>query len=313
MIIYKKNTNLVLGIIMLIVGPLCLLSAYLIIKQYDNNTFLFYKFSIIGVVGILFGIFCIREYIKHKLVIGEDYIEIDNKKIPAFQIKGIEKEDKGWKIIIKTESQDVVIGMAGFLPLSNEEKIKEIYSRLIAVIHETSGNADLMDENRFWKTIQTTIDESYGNKEKQIDSLSKQLHQLTGKEIIEFNKIFETYVVKAYTWGLWGVAYIIGGGCSDDDFINFRYWLISKGKDVYYKVLSNPESIADIDLNIEDEMDIFFEEFGYVADNVYEDKFNAEIIDPEIYDPEEPSGNEWKENKDALRKMFPITFSKYWK
>lgn len=312
MIVYKKNACLVVAIIGLIGGPLFFLMAYLG-KEYENGTFAFYFFGAQGIVLIFLGIYSIREYLVHKLVIGEDYVEIDNKKIPAFLIQEVKKKDKGWKIIIKTERQDVVVGMGDFLPLSNKEKIKEIYTKLVTLMHENSSNGDLMDEDRFWKIIKTTIDESYGNREKQLDLLAKNLDQLTGKEIIEFNKIFQTHVVKAYHWDLWGVAYIIGSGCSDDDFMYFRYWLISKGQDVYYRILGNAESIADIDLNIEDELDIFFEEFGYVAENVYEDKFNVEISDPEIYDPEEPDGNNWKEDEDTLRKRFPKTFNKYWK
>ena len=66
MIVYKKNANLVLGIIGLLGGPLFFLMAYLA-KEYDNDTFSFYRFCIYGVVGIVFGIFCLREYILHKL------------------------------------------------------------------------------------------------------------------------------------------------------------------------------------------------------------------------------------------------------
>ena len=39
-------------------------------------------------------------------------------------------------------------------------------------------------------------------------------------------------------------AYIIGGGCSDDGFWDFRSWLAVRGKRVYLVALRNPESLA---------------------------------------------------------------------
>jgi len=40
---------------------------------------------------------------------------------------------------------------------------------------------------------------------------------------------FRRYLNKAYTWDLWGAAYLINGGCSDDGFEYFRRWLVSRG------------------------------------------------------------------------------------
>jgi len=72
---------------------------------------------------------------------------------------------------------------------------------------------------------------------------------------------------QAYRWDLWGAAYIIGGGCSDDGFIDFQYGLIAKGREIYESALANPDSLADLAIPGE----IPNELFGYVADNVYED------------------------------------------
>ena len=47
-----------------------------------------------------------------------------------------------------------------------------------------------------------------------------------------------------YTWDLWGVAYILKGGCSDDGFEYFRAWLIARGRDFVAQALADPEGLG---------------------------------------------------------------------
>jgi hypothetical protein len=47
---------------------------------------------------------------------------------------------------------------------------------------------------------------------------------------------------------LWGAAYVIEGGCSDDSFDYFRAYLISRGRAVYERAIADPDSLADIEL-----------------------------------------------------------------
>ncbi|MFC7545395.1 DUF4240 domain-containing protein [Plantactinospora sp. GCM10030261] len=45
---------------------------------------------------------------------------------------------------------------------------------------------------------------------------------------------------------LWGAAYLINGGCSADDFDNFRGWLIAQGRQVFARAVADPDSLADL-------------------------------------------------------------------
>jgi hypothetical protein len=51
---------------------------------------------------------------------------------------------------------------------------------------------------------------------------------------------------EAYDWNLWGAAYLINGGCSDDGFHYFCNWLTLKGRDVFQAALTNPDTLADV-------------------------------------------------------------------
>lgn len=163
-----------------------------------------------------------------------------------------------------------------------------------------------MDQNKFWNLITQTREglnavDNAGNMSLQAEKLSQILSGLSKKELTDFSRIFIELLNKAYRWDLWGAAYVIGGGCSDDSFMDFRSWLISMGKDVYEIGLKSPDELAApaIDPTVED---CFFEEFLYVADQVFEEKFNEEM-DLEMDYPDEPSGKPWEE--DELKSMFP--------
>jgi hypothetical protein len=45
---------------------------------------------------------------------------------------------------------------------------------------------------------------------------------------------------------LWAAAYVINGGCSDDGSDYFHGWLILQGKDVFERVVADPDSRAEL-------------------------------------------------------------------
>src|SRR5262249_6772329 len=86
--------------------------------------------------------------------------------------------------------------------------------------------------------------------------------------------IFSKYMSQAYTWDLWGAAYVIGGGCGNDGFEDFRGWLISKGPAAYENAPKDPEALGSI-LH-EDDGDGQIEGFGNVGMEGLEEK-NGEV------------------------------------
>lgn len=52
----------------------------------------------------------------------------------------------------------------------------------------------------------------------------------------------------SYRWDLWGAAYLLNGGCSDDGFEYFRGWLIAQGREVFERALQDPDVLADLTL-----------------------------------------------------------------
>jgi hypothetical protein len=106
----------------------------------------------------------------------------------------------------------------------------------------TSG----MSDAEFWQLISETRSAAGNDSGKQSDLLKERLTQLSPQAIIGFAKIRSRLDERAYTWNLWGAAYVIEDGCSDDCFRNFRAYLISLGQGPYENALKNPDSLASV-------------------------------------------------------------------
>ena len=105
-----------------------------------------------------------------------------------------------------------------------------------------------MTEAAFWKLFATAQRQAGDAKTYENDGpgiLQDLLEQLPPEEIVSFDEIFNRKYFAAYRWDLWGAAYVIGGGCSDDGFDYVRGWLIAMGRSTYDRVLADPEQIRD--------------------------------------------------------------------
>ncbi len=166
----------------------------------------------------------------------------------------------------------------------------------------------LMDEDQFWKIIQTTKDNSSGDFEEQQEELAKELRKLTPDDIILFGNRFRYFRGQANTWELWGAIYIIHGGCGDDSFNDFREWVIGQGKDFYYKTIKDPESLVEIDTDKIDEVE--WEGLGYVHSTVFKELTGQEM--EYLYkEKQETTCVEWEEESDDLKNMFPKLYANF--
>lgn len=64
--------------------------------------------------------------------------------------------------------------------------------------------------------------------------------------IRELEADLRAVLARAYGWPLWGAAYIVNGGCSDDGFDYFLGWLVGQGREIFEAALADPDSLADV-------------------------------------------------------------------
>ncbi|MEM7455590.1 MAG: DUF4240 domain-containing protein [Planctomycetota bacterium] len=160
-----------------------------------------------------------------------------------------------------------------------------------------------MDESQFWSIIAGSRSElsqtaREGNFARQLDNISTLLAELPDADLVEFDRLFTTRFYEAYRWDLWGAAYLIGGGCSDDGFMDFRAWLISMGREVYESAIRNPDSLADV-YHRKDFDDYFFEDFLSVTLEIQD----GPVETVHVPHPGKPAGEKWDE--DDLEQLYP--------
>jgi hypothetical protein len=103
-----------------------------------------------------------------------------------------------------------------------------------------------LDEGKFWQLIAETRSAAGNDTARQSELLKDRLTHLSPQAIVEFERIRHRLDRRAYTGNLWGAAYVIEDGCSDDCFRDFRGYIISLGRGPYENALSNPDSLASV-------------------------------------------------------------------
>lgn len=164
-----------------------------------------------------------------------------------------------------------------------------------------------MDIETFWKLIDESRAATHGDVTDQANFILGKLLQMPETEIITFESIFWQLMAEAYDANLWDAAEIIGCGCGDDGFEDFRAWLIAQGKERYEMALVNPESLVDL-VNID--QDAQESALLYVARDAYKQKtgHNTPVLPRSLTYPP-LKGEHWPVEKKKER--FPILTAKF--
>lgn len=177
----------------------------------------------------------------------------------------------------------------------------------------TKEASKLMIEEKFWTIIENS------NRGR---NLKECLTPLSEEELFGFRYWWEYFCNLSYKQDLWAVAYVVLGGCSDDGFDYFRFWLIVQGHKVFYNALENADTLCDVFSKLEDpEGDDYpaQEDLDYAVQTVLGERTGNEDY---FYTAEENDSLpqyaheiefEWEENdEESIRKVCPRTFDKWW-
>lgn len=176
--------------------------------------------------------------------------------------------------------------------------------------HATSAapESELMKENQFWEIIDRSLKASAGSIEQQAAELEDLLDTLPPTQVASFDARFVAKNFELYTWDLWGAAYVLNGGCSDDCFDYFRNWVVGQGQDYYDAVKRDPQTLNDGRLSFASESDDA-ESLSYAAADAYfrssggRDLYEDYPLNPPIVATNEPSGIRW--NEEDLESLYP--------
>ena len=172
-----------------------------------------------------------------------------------------------------------------------------------------------MDEASFW----AIVEEAGGGRKgvfrrrrepdltEQADMLVERLRRLDPQEIVDFDRLWNDLHDRAYSWDLWGAAYVINGGCSDDCFDYFRAYLIALGREPYELGLRDPDALGE---RVQPEGD--WEAFMDPALRAYERQTGEDMPLTPARRPREPAGEPWDGDDAAgLARRYPKLSAKF--
>ncbi|CAL9426988.1 MULTISPECIES: DUF4240 domain-containing protein [Streptomyces] len=170
-----------------------------------------------------------------------------------------------------------------------------------------------MDETEFWELVDDAREAAEGDPEEQADLLVERLARLDPDSVLDFARHFESRYNRAYRWDLWGAAWVLLDGASDDAFDFFRCWLIGQGREVFEGALHDPDGLADLLGDFDEEIDGDGEELGYAADEAYEQLTGVVAPDLELPPPPaEPEGTPLDfENERLLAERYPRLWERF--
>lgn len=162
------------------------------------------------------------------------------------------------------------------------------------------ADARAMTEDVFWELIEQSRAAGLASDDR-VAALAARLKGFRPREILRFGKTVADLVRQAYTWDLWGAAYLLSGGCSDDGFPAFCGWLILQGRERYRGAVEDPEAIANWWAAKEADPPEA-EGLLYAAAEAYEEVAGKEAPEAAAA-PGKPRGKRWTE--DELAKRLP--------
>src|ERR1044071_320311 len=167
-------------------------------------------------------------------------------------------------------------------------------------------SSPIMTLEQFWNIVEKAHRASGGDMDKKCELLDAELRRLSLEEVRSFHGHFDECCDRAYSWELWAAAYIIGGGCSDDSFSDFRSTLVSMGRQTFERALTDPQSLADMDYDADV---AHYEGYQYVPTTVERDLSGGQDFPRSRPHPKDPSGTIWDEDKVA--EPYPKLAKKY--
>ena len=162
-----------------------------------------------------------------------------------------------------------------------------------------------MNRDDFWRLIEEAGSGSHPSE--QAETIQAELKKRSPEEIVDFERHMTELLSSSYTWYLWGAAYLIRGGCSDDGFDYFRGWLITQGRVVFEKALAEPDSLAESP-NLEENVECG--SIWHVASRAYKDVTGTEIPIVRLNLPDLGDGLDFDDDVEML-KRYPRLFAKF--
>lgn len=155
----------------------------------------------------------------------------------------------------------------------------------------------------FWPLVADTRQAAGNDTGRQSELLEERLSRLPAQQIVDFARMRRGLDERLYSWDIWGAAYVIEDGCSDDCFRDFRAYVISLGRGPYEAALRDPDSLAAV---AQDAEEGDWENADDVAPDAYQSATGEDFPLDDSDLSGTPRGEPWDdEDGDALAQRYP--------
>ncbi|MEV0190633.1 DUF4240 domain-containing protein [Kitasatospora purpeofusca] len=157
-----------------------------------------------------------------------------------------------------------------------------------------------MDTQEFWKLIEEARSQvpATDDGDAVVERATALLSLRPAQEIVAAQQILQDLLTDSYRTPLWGAAYVINGGCSDDGFDYFRGWLITQGRGTFERVVADPDALAELPAvraSAADGLDVECEAALNMAWNAHRTATGADLPDESFtsHRPEPEADPDW--------------------
>jgi hypothetical protein len=203
-----------------------------------------------------------------------------------------------------------LLGTPGFdHPADNASEPAASVAAPAADVSGDSAAPPAMNRAAFWGLVESARADADDDTERESELLEERLSKLPPRQIVRFQQIRRQMDERAYTWDIWGAAFVIDDGCSDDCFRDFRAYLISLGPRAFAAALRDPDSLAPI---VQDAEEGDWENADDVAPDAYQtatgDDFPADSSDLSG----SPRGEPWDDrSQETLVQRYPALAARF--
>lgn len=177
----------------------------------------------------------------------------------------------------------------------------------------------IMNEGEFWKIINYASEVAGEDQEKEQQLIIQKLSEYPAEQIVDFELIFTKKLIAINDFEILAAATIIEGSITDDGWLYFKCWLVSRGETIYNETIKNPEYLASVT-----QMGVVadFESMLYVSTEAYkkstgktevDESFPREIAFKKGLNYESDGarmvGKDWK--PEDLPKLYPKLWNKF--
>ncbi|MFN0204525.1 MAG: DUF4240 domain-containing protein [Bacteroidia bacterium] len=173
----------------------------------------------------------------------------------------------------------------------------------------TEGMSAFMEEEQFWKIIESSKVESNDMYNLQVLIMTEKLRALPVEDIVKYENRFIAMMNKAYTWEMFAAARVIDPECTYHDFEYFRGWILSFGRKTFEESLNNPDILHQLTFDKKYVND--WEGFVSCAKNAFVEKTNLDYITSTVALKKDTTLIENIKKVQNLQNLYPKLWSKY--